>query len=99
MLADQQSKFDSLATERSQLFNENPSLSYLKDVEAKSTEARKANPNATNNIPYALKPADKNNDGFISADEIASAIDMFFEGDSDFTVEKLNNLIDFFFEQ
>lgn len=99
MLADQQSKFDSLATERSQLFNENPSLSYLKDVEAKSTEARKANPNATNNIPYALKPADKNNDGFISADEIASAIDLFFEGDSDFTVEKLNNLIDFFFEQ
>lgn len=99
MLAENQSKFDSLATERSQLFNENPSLSYLKDVEAKSTEARKTNPNATNTIPYALKPADKNNDGFISADEIASAIDMFFEGDSNFSVEKLNDLIDFFFEQ
>ncbi len=99
MLAENQSKFDSLATERSQLFNENPSLSYLKDVEAKSTEARKTNPNATNSIPYALKPADKNNDGFISADEIANAIDMFFEGDSNFSVEKLNDLIDFFFEQ
>ncbi len=99
MLAENQSKFDSLATERSQLFNENPSLAYLKDVEAKSTEARKTNPNATNSIPYALKPADKNNDGFISADEIANAIDGFFEGDSNFSVEKLNDLIDFFFEQ
>lgn len=99
MLAENQSKFDSLATERSQLFNENPSLSYLKDVEAKSTEARKTNPTATSSIPYALKPADKNNDGFISADEIANAIDMFFEGDSNFSVERLNDLIDFFFEQ
>lgn len=99
MLAEKQSQFDSLATERSELFNENPSLSYLKDVEAKSTEARKTNPNAASSIPYALRPADKNNDGFISADEIASAIDLFFEGDSNFSVEKLNDLIDFFFEQ
>ncbi|MCX6295716.1 MAG: outer membrane beta-barrel protein [Bacteroidetes bacterium] len=99
MLSEQQSQYDSLATERSQLFNENPSLSYLKDVEAKSTEARKTNPTSASKIPYALRPADKNNDGFISADEIAAAIDMFFEGDSDFSVEKLNQLIDFFFEQ
>jgi Ca2+-binding EF-hand superfamily protein len=74
-------------------------LSYLKDIEAKSTEARKSNPTAASTIPYALRPADRNNDGFISADEIASAIDMFFEGDSNFTVERLNDLIDFFFEQ
>ncbi len=99
MLLEQQSQYDSLATERSQLFNENPSLSYLKDVEAKSTEARKTSPGKASKIPYALRPADKNNDGFISADEIAAAIDMFFEGDSDFSVEKLNKLIDFFFEQ
>jgi hypothetical protein len=99
MLAEKQSKYDSLATERSELFNENPSLAYLKDVEAKSNENRKTNPNAASSIPYALRPADKNKDGFISADEIAAAIDGFFEGDSDFTVEKLNDLIDFFFEQ
>ena len=99
MLQENQSRFDSLATERSELFNENPSLSYLKDIEAKSTEARKTNPNTSNNIPIALKPADKNNDGFISTDEIASAIDLFFEGDSNFSVEKLNDLIDYFFEQ
>ena len=99
MMADSQNQFDSLATERSELFNENPSLSYLKDVEAKSTEARKSNPRAGSTIPYALRTADRNNDGFISADEITSAIDMFFEGDSNFTVERLNDLIDFFFEQ
>ncbi len=99
MIADKQAKFDSLATERSELFNENPSLSYLKDVEAKSTEARKNNTTASSAIPFALRSADKNKDGFITTDEITAAIDAFFEGDSDFTVEKLNDLIDFFFEQ
>ena len=99
MIADKQSQFDSLATERSELFNENPSLSYLKDVEAKSTEARKNGTNTTNAIPTPLRSADKNKDGFITTDEITAAIDAFFEGDSDFTVEKLNDLIDFFFEQ
>jgi hypothetical protein len=99
MIADEQAKFDSLATERSELFNENPSLSYLKEVEAKSTEARKNNTGNTNAIPLALRSADKNKDGFITTDEISAAIDAFFEGDSDFTVEKLNDLIDFFFEQ
>ncbi|MFL5763437.1 MAG: outer membrane beta-barrel protein [Bacteroidia bacterium] len=96
MLAARQS--DSLATERSELFNENPSLAYLKDVESKLNNGGGKTGNASS-IPYALRPADKNKDGFISADEIAAAIDSFFEGDSDFTVEKLNDLIDFFFEQ
>ena len=99
MIADKQAQWDSLATERSQLFNENPSLSYLKDIDAKAFEARKSNPNGESKIPYALRPADKNNDGFISSDEITMAIDGFFEGESNFTVEKLNDLIDFFFEQ
>ncbi len=99
MIADKQNQFDSLATERSQLFNENPSLSYLKNVEAASTETRKSNPAAANSIPYAIRTADLNNDGFISTEEITSAIDMFLQGESNFTVEKLNDLIDFFFEQ
>jgi Outer membrane protein beta-barrel domain len=99
MLADKQSQYDSLATERSELFNENPSLAYLKDVEAKSVESRKNNPNAASNIPYALRPADTNKDGYIGTTEITAAIDQFFEGDSEYTVEKLNSLIDFFFEQ
>lgn len=100
-IADRQQQWDSLATERSQLFNENPSLDYLRSVDEKAAELRKANPNAAaySKIPAPLKPADKNNDGYISSEEIAGAIDSFFEGDSVFTVEKLNDLIDYFFEQ
>jgi opacity protein-like surface antigen len=99
MISERQSEYSALATERSNLFNENPSLKYLKEVEAKSKSARKSNPKGGNSIPFALKSADVNNDGFISTDEISKAIDSFFEGDSDFTVEKLNDLIDFFFDQ
>ena len=100
MISDRQTEFNALATERSNLFNENPSLKYLKEVEAKSKTARKSNPNGVSSIPFALKSADLNNDGYISTDEIAKAIDAFFEGgDSDYTVEKLNDLIDYFFEQ
>jgi len=99
MIAEQQTQFNAQATERSQLFNENPSLKYLKEVEAKSKSARKNNPNSKNNVPFALKSADLNNDGYITTEEISKAIDAFFEGDSEFTVEKLNDLIDFFFEQ
>ncbi len=99
MIAERQTQFSAEATERSQLFNENPSLKYLKEVEAKSTIARKTNPKGTGVVPLAIKSADLNNDGYISTDEISKAIDSFFEGDSEFTVEKLNDLIDFFFEQ
>jgi hypothetical protein len=100
-IADKQAQWDSLATERSELFNENPSLAYLKSVDQKAAELRKNNPSAAayTKIPAALQSADRNKDGYISSEEIAKAIDSFFEGDSIFTVEKLNDLIDFFFEQ
>jgi len=99
MIAQRQAERDSMATERSNMFNENPSLSFLRDIESKNLEQRKNNPNAASSIPYALRSADKNRDGYISTDEISKTIDEFFEGDSDFTVEKINQLIDFFFEQ
>jgi hypothetical protein len=99
-ISKQQLARDSIATERSQLFNENPSLRALQDVEAKAIAARKNNPNKTTNIPLALQPADKDKDGYIRTDEITSAIEAFFEGgDTVFTAEKINDLIDFFFEQ
>jgi hypothetical protein len=99
MIADRQSQYDSLATERSEVFNQNPSLSYLKDLDAKASETRKNNPVQKNNIPAALRSADTNNDGYISSDEITAAIDSFFDGSADWTVEKLNDLVDYFFEQ
>ncbi len=98
-LAARQMQFDSVATERSKLLYDNPTLAYLYEVENKTKQENKNNSGALSKIPGTLKPADKNNDGFISTDEITGAIDSFFDGDSSFTVEKLNDLIDFFFEQ
>ncbi len=95
-LAQKQSKYDSLAAERSKVVYDYPSLSYLKQV---APEKKKKNPEGLFTIPYALRSADKNGDDYISPEEILETVDSFLEGDSEFTVEKLNDLIDFFFEQ
>ena len=95
-MARHQLEWDSLAAVRSGGFNENPSLDYLKQVEAKGKEINKGK---QNKIPEDFRSADINNDGYISADEITKTIDGFFEGINDYTVEKINQLIDFFFEQ
>ncbi len=97
MISESQQEFSAAATERSNLFNENPSLKNLKEIEAQTISARKNNPKGANTIPNSLKYGDLNNDGYISAEELVVAIDGFFEGGS--TVEKLNELIDFFFDQ
>ena len=54
---------------------------------------------SVNKLPPEIALADKNNNGKISADEIIAIIDNFFDGDSNYTFEKINQLIDFFFEQ
>jgi hypothetical protein len=92
-IAYRQLMWDSLAAERSDKFNENPSLDYLRSIEGSNPKKSKVS------IPVVLKPADMNGDGYISAEEISKTIDEFFEGGNDFTVDKINQLIDFFFEQ
>ena len=42
---------------------------------------------------------DTDGDGFISPQEITNAIDMFFDGNLDYSATKLHSLIDFFFDQ
>ena len=54
---------------------------------------------SSSKMPSQFKEADYNNDEVISADEITKAIDDFFDGKNDFTAEKINQLIDYFFEQ
>jgi hypothetical protein len=96
-MARRQLEWDSLSTERSEGFNNAPSLTYLKSVETKAKEnISKA---GAVKIPADFQAADYNKDGYISAAEITQTIDGFFEGESSFTVEKINKLIDFFFEQ
>lgn len=95
-MARHQLEWDSLAVERSDKFNEAPSMDYLKNIENQTKNNSKGN---ASTIPAALKPADINADGYISADEITRTIDGFFEGTNDFTVDSINELIDYFFEQ
>jgi len=97
-LAKKQLEWESLSSERSEGFNSAPSLSYLQEVENKAKE-NQAKTGKASKIPADFVPADINKDGYISAAEITKTIDAFFEGESSFNVEKLNKLIDFFFEQ
>lgn len=97
-LAKRQLAWDSLSTERSEAFNNAPSMSYLKDIETKAKEHQSTSGKATA-IPAELAEADYNKDGTISAAEITKTIDGFFEGENSFNVDKINKLIDFFFEQ
>jgi len=97
-LAKRQLAWDSLSTERSEGFNNAPSLSYLKEVEAKAKENQEKTGKASK-IPAEFVEADYNKDGNISAAEITKTIDGFFEGENSFNVEKINKLIDYFFEQ
>ena len=99
-MAKHQKDWENQAPERSKVFDVKPSKEYLKKVEADAKKNNKNKPNNGNKIPADLRSADANHDGFISADEITKTIDNFFEGsDTDFTVEKINKLIDYFFEQ
>jgi outer membrane protein OmpA-like peptidoglycan-associated protein len=59
----------------------------------------KTTPDSDSKIPAELRSADTNKDGTISYAEIANTINGFFDGTGDFTIEKINVLIDFFFEQ
>lgn len=97
-IAQHQKDWENEAPERSKEFNVKPSAEYLKKVEAAALKANQGKFNASK-IPVELRSADINKDGYISADEITKTIDSFFEGSGDFTVEKINKLIDYFFEQ
>jgi hypothetical protein len=76
----------------------------LNKSEMEKADAKHAQKQATGNttaktIPDEFKSADLNHDGYISTSEVTAAIDGFFDGSNDFTVEKLHRLVDFFFEQ
>ncbi len=97
-MATRQLLWDSLSTERSEGFNNAPSLAYLKQMEEKA-KADQSKSGKASSIPAELLEADYNKDGIISAAEITKTIDGFFEGENSFNVDKINRLIDFFFEQ
>lgn len=89
---------DSIASERIKIFINEPSLTALKKFDTEIKQ-KKQTSGASAKIPARFLSADKNHDGIISSIEIAAIIDEFFEGTNDYTVEKIHDLIDFFFEQ
>ncbi|MFW6222385.1 MAG: hypothetical protein ACOC3T_02110 [Bacteroidota bacterium] len=50
-------------------------------------------------IPDKYKQFDKDDDGYLSFDEVLSAMDRFFNGEIDMTSEEIDQLKDFFFSQ
>lgn len=98
VLAAKQAKWDAAASERSETFNANPTELSIKEIERIAKEVRDQSANQKS-LPVDFQPADYNQDGFIQVSEINQVIDGFFTGENDFTVEKINLLIDYFFEQ
>ncbi len=91
---------DSIKTERVDMVTDNPSMESLREIQKQmETDTTKRSAGNKNPIPDEFREADSNNDGFISADEISGAIDGFFEGTNNFTVKRIHQLIDYFFEQ
>jgi hypothetical protein len=81
---------DTLAVDRSEVFNENPSMQALTNIDKLAKK---------HNLPDKFKSADKNGDGIITSQEITQAIDEFFDGSSNMTIQDINALIDYFFDQ
>ena len=98
-IAEQYKNRDSLATEREEMVKQNPSTETLQKIDTEISKTTNTGTTGYNNLPVEIKPADANHDGIITSAEINGAIDGFFDGSNDYTVEKLHKLIDFFFEQ
>ncbi len=96
ILADMQQKaaWDSIATARSRSFNNAPSKDILIKIQNQQSTSR-----TDSKIPAEFADLDTDHNGTISVAELNNAIDAFFSGENTLTVDQINKLIDFFFEQ
>ena len=101
LLAERVAAKNKITEERKQSFSEDASQSKLDEISKQIEKTATTNNGGTSisNIPLELHEADLDANGIISSKEISSAIDGFFEGSNNFTVRKLHELIDYFFEQ
>ena len=76
-----------------------PSTSSLKKLDTEIQTKAQSSGGPVSKLPEKFRSADLNKDGVISSLEITAMIDGFFDGSNDYTVEKINELIDYFFEQ
>lgn len=102
LLAERIAAKNKITEERKQSFSEDASQSKLDEISQQIEKSANATSNGgskVSNIPLDLQEADLDTNGIISSKEISAAIDGFFEGSNNFTVRKLHELIDYFFEQ
>ncbi|MFT7155855.1 MAG: hypothetical protein ACI8Q1_000858 [Parvicella sp.] len=100
LLAARLAERSKMIEERTQVFSEDPSIAALNRISQNIEENAGSNKvGTTKGMPADLKEADGNGNGLISSQEISDAINGFFDGSNNFTVGKLHELIDYFFEQ
>ena len=90
-----QSYKDFLLDVQDRLFTIGSNLAGLNRIENDNS----IEPEIKKELIALLSPADSNKDGRLSKDEITLAINSFFDGNDNFTVEKLYDLIDYYFDQ
>jgi hypothetical protein len=97
-LEEKQEHADTSAVDRNAIFNENPTLSFAKGVDAEVQ--KKAQSGGTmHKIPDKFASVDRDHNGYISSSEITQVIDDFFEGTTTLSISDINELIDYFFDQ
>ncbi|CAN5395866.1 hypothetical protein BH11BAC2_BH11BAC2_18660 [soil metagenome] len=89
-----QAEHDSINEVQKTQFGQNPSLETLK--QGNEDIVVKSGPDC---IPEEFRSADFNADCVITADEINTVIDNFFDGIGSWTADSINKLIDYFFDQ
>lgn len=85
---------DSINDAQKAQFEQNPSLQTLK--QGNEDIVVKSGPDC---IPEEFRDADFNKDCVITADEINTVIDNFFDGVGNWTADGINRLVDYFFDQ
>lgn len=96
-IAYHQMMWDSVPAAKSQKFFQTSTLHFLK--KANNIIGSIQNKIDNSKIPNAFIIYDLNNDNYISGQEILKTIDGFFDGNANYTIEKINQLIDYFFDQ
>jgi len=100
MISDRYTDYqDTIVEEKVEVVSDASSINELQNIETKIQSRINEDRQSESNIPEHLAEADVDKNGFISANEISLAIDGFFEGTNDFTVQSIHDLINYFFEQ
>ena len=90
---------DSIETERRKIFSDSTSTGKVFNLLEKSSSDNNQELLIKSELTELLKPVDIDRNGLISREEINIAIDSFFEGTNDFTVSRLYDIIDYYFDQ